>query len=67
MISFKGMFLVYGVVGHISMGIELVAELVALSSSIKAISFVDLNIGDGYQELIAIGFMGGRQKIARAN
>lgn len=49
------------------MGIELVAELVALSWSIKAISFVDFGIGDSYQELIAIGFMGGRQKIARGN
>lgn len=49
------------------MGIELVAELVALSWSIKAISFVDFSIGDSYQELIAIGFMGARQKIARGN
>lgn len=67
MISFKGMFLVYGLVISPWVCVELVAELVALSLSIKAISFVDVSIGDRYQELIAIGFMGGRQKIARAN
>lgn len=61
------MFLVYGLVISPWVCVELVAELVALSLSIKAISFVDVSIGDSYQELIAIGFMGGRQKIARAN